>query len=975
MKKSTLRIITAVVIFAMLFSVMAVPAFADKETSNLTAGGGSSLTADIISSSSEYDYVAYKADNKDFVSAKTDIVLNGADFSSEKESGVVKHGEYEGEKNVIVWESQTGSVNYVFDVPADALYNITFVYKALPGSERDLDFGVMIDGEYPFVAANAFELPRMWVDATDFREDDYGNQFAPEQVPFDGFTKKSVYDLTGASVYPFEFAFKAGKHTVTVVTNSEKWVISKIILSAPESNIASYAQVKEEYNANGYTPASADSIFVEGESAWVKSTRSLIPYADNASPDVTPSSATLSLINYIGSTNWKLPNEEIKWVVKVEKPGLYKLGFKYKQDQVVNGFSYRHLKIDGKTPFAECANIKFDYTISWDNFVFGDENGAYEFYLTEGEHVISLAGTMGELSDSYYKLKSVVEKIGSLYLDIVMITSESPDSNRDYELFRAIPDFEKRLTEYKEELNSLAETMQELSGKKGSSYIAAMNNTARVLNSMLNNKYTAQNYVSDYYSNYTTLSSWLYSMQEMALSLDVIELAPADKDFNFKKVGFFKNLHYGFQRFFVSFSDSYSKISVVKDEGKTIRIWVNWGRDQSQVLNNLINESFLPYAEKELGYPVSVNLELVNADIIKGMLSGNAPDLSLQLPRSTPVNLAMRGALVDLTQFEDYEETIKNFGESASIPYEYGDGVYALPDTQAFYIMFYRTDILKKLNLKVPETWDEFLALTAVLQRNNMNSYITYNKIAGAATVDTGVGGLNLFPSILMQNGGQIYNDERNRSTLDSATSLTAFTFWTDMHTKYKVPVQASFYDRFRIGTIPIGIANYTQYTTFAEAAPEITGRWGISLIPGFRQEDGTINRTISGSGTGCSILATSKVQKEAWTFLKWWTSENTQTRYNTNVESILGTVSRITTANLKAFENMSWERKDLEILLEQRESIVEVPEVPGSYYLSRSLDQAFWAVINATSAPKDSLSRWSLEANNEIRRKIAEYS
>lgn len=975
MKKTTMRIISCVAVLALLVSVMAVPVFADTTKVGTTAGGGSSVTAGIISASGEYDYVAYSNDNAEFVAATSDIVVNGADFSSENSSGVVKHAEYEGETNVIVWESENGSVDYVFNIPSDALYNITFVYKALDGSERDLDFGVKIDGEYPFVAAKAFELPRMWVDAGEFRKDDYGNQFAPEQIPYDGFTKKSLYDITGASIYPFEFAFTAGRHVVTVVTNSEKWVISKIILSAPESSAPTYSELKEQYKANGYVSATGESLLIQGESAKIKSTRSLIPYSDNASPDVTPSSATLSLINYIGSTNWKLPNEEIKWVVNVEKPGLYKLGVKYKQDQVVNGFSYRHLRIDGETPFAECTNIKFDYTISWSDFVFGDENGAYEFYLTEGEHEISLSGTMGELSESYYTLKSVVEKIGSLYLDIVMITSESPDANRDYELFRAIPDFEKRLTEYKEVLNSLAQRMQELSGKKGSSYVAAMNNTARVLDSMLNNKYTAQNYVSDYYSNYTTLSSWLYSMQEMALSVDSIELAPVEADFNFKKVGFFEDLSYGVKRFFVSFSESYSKISVVKTEGKTIRIWVNWGRDQSQVLNNLINESFLPYAEKELGYPVSVNLELVNADIIKGMLSGNAPDLSLHLARSTPVNLAMRGALVDLTQFEDYEETLTNFGESSSIPYQYGDGVYALPDTQAFYIMFYRTDILEKLNLEVPETWDEFLALTAVLQRNNMNSYITYNKIAGAATVDTGVGGLNLFPSILMQNGGQIYNDERNRSTLDSATSLTAFTFWTDMHTKYKVPVQASFYDRFRIGTVPIGIMNYTQYTTFAEAAPEITGRWSISLIPGFRQEDGTINRTISGSGTGCSILATSKAQLEAWTFLKWWTSENTQTRYNTNVESILGTVSRITTANLKAFENMSWDREDLKILLKQRESIVEVPEVPGSYYLSRSLDQAFWAVINDTSAPKDSLAKWSLEANNEIARKIAEYS
>jgi ABC-type glycerol-3-phosphate transport system substrate-binding protein len=226
-----------------------------------------------------------------------------------------------------------------------------------------------------------------------------------------------------------------------------------------------------------------------------------------------------------------------------------------------------------------------------------------------------------------------------------------------------------------------------------------------------------------------------------------------------------------------------------------------------------------------------------------------------------------------------------------------------------------------------------------------------------------------------MQHGGEVFNEAKDELLLDTSISLTAFTYWTDMYTKYKLPVSASFYNRFRAGTIPLGVCTYTQYTTLAEAAPEVAGRWKIALIPGVEKEDGTIDRTISGTGTACSILNTSELPLESWTFLKWWTEESTQTRYNTNVESILGTISRITTANLQAFENMTWERGDLEILVDQREWIREIPEVPGSYYVQRSIDQAFWAVYNKVSAPKDALTRWALEANNEIDRKIKEYS
>ncbi len=71
----------------------------------------------------------------------------------------------------------------------------------------------------------------------------------------------------------------------------------------------------------------------------------------------------------------------------------------------------------------------------------------------------------------------------------------------------------------------------------------------------------------------------------------------------------------------------------------------------------------------------------------------------------------------------------------------------------------------------------------------------------------------------------------------------------------------------------------------------------------------------------------------------------------------------------------MSWNREDLSLLLEQRKWIKEIPEVPGSYYLSRAVDQAFWEVYNKNANPKDTLIKWNDVANGEIARKIKEYS
>ena len=59
---------------------------------------------------------------------------------------------------------------------------------------------------------------------------------------------------------------------------------------------------------------------------------------------------------------------------------------------------------------------------------------------------------------------------------------------------------------------------------------------------------------------------------------------------------------------------------------------------------------------------------------------------------------------------------------------------------------------------------------------------------------------------------------------------------------------------------------------------------------------------------------------------------------------------------------------------VKERAEIEEVPEYPGSYYLSRALDHSFWNVVNSNKQPKDMLTTWGKEADEEIARKWAQY-
>ena len=52
---------------------------------------------------------------------------------------------------------------------------------------------------------------------------------------------------------------------------------------------------------------------------------------------------------------------------------------------------------------------------------------------------------------------------------------------------------------------------------------------------------------------------------------------------------------------------------------------------------------------------------------------------------------------------------------------------------------------------------------------------------------------------------------------------------------------------------------------------------------------------------------------KRAWEFMKWWTGEDAQYRFGTEIESLLGAAARYQTANLQAMSRLPWEKKSME--------------------------------------------------------------
>lgn len=900
------------------------------------------------------EYAEYTAENAAAPNADGDIeaALENAQGSLGAEFRLA--ADYNGEK-ALLWEKGEGGITFEFTAASAGLYNIELTYY-LPESGVEPEIGVMTDGKYPYSELEKVTLPREWKNSGAAREDEDGNQLTPEQVESGRYITRRLRDSSGVNLEPYLVSLTAGRHTVTILSPKQTVAISAIRFVSPEKT--------EKYRKPTNEKTDAETLIIEGEDAVYKSSNTLIPQSDTQDSGMSPASPYKQKLNYIGGSSYNSPNDTLVWEFEVEKSGYYSLALRYKQADVVNGESLRRLKIDGSTPFEECREIRFKYNPRWTVFDFGDENGEpYYFYLENGKHEISLEVTLGEMSEYYRRLEEVTEALGDEYIGIVKITGDSPDVNRDYELFNQIPELNKRLSEYSEKLSGIISDMQSFTGKLGSQYIAAMKNMKRVIDTMRGRPYTAHQYVKDYYTNYSALSSWLYDMKNMPLSVDWLELVPSGAETEYTKTGFFGNLIFGAKRLIYSFSADYEKKP--SDNKEQIRLWVNWGRDQTMVLDTLIREDFTAKTG------ISVKLEQVNASLINGILAGNFPDVSLYMARTDPVNLGIRGALADLTEFDDCGEVLSRFQTGAELPYSYNGALYALPDTQNFFIMFYRRDILENLGLTVPKTWTEFLNTATVIQQNNLEVYVPYTQIVAATTVNGGIGGLHLLPTLMLQNGLSFYNEEQTATALTSPKALSVFKYWTDFYRDYQFVKEADFYNRFRVGTMPLGIAQYSVYLTLYDAAPEIKNRWAVACVP---STDGG-NGFVAGSGTGCGIVKKSKHKAAAWEFLKWWTAADTQVRYSGNVESVLGMLGRPQTSNVEALGALAWNAEDKANILKQWESVREIPEIPGSYYLTRSVDQAFWQVINGKASVKDAVVKQSRVADSEIERKIKEYS
>ncbi|MFC4808586.1 extracellular solute-binding protein [Paenibacillus sp. GCM10023250] len=903
------------------------------------------------------DYADYLAAHANAAFADREIVLDAASYAETEGEGFEKLDDYEGQPGSSLKTGEQGSVSWEIEVAQAGFYNIALQYYPIAGKSSSIERALRIDGAVPFTEASYLQFARVWDNELDqVKQDNLGNDLRPEQIEKPDWREALLADSDGYYADPFQFYLSNGRHTLTLVSQREPMVIHTLKLYQQRQPEAYEAALKQ-YEQDGLKAAGGQLITVQAEAAVAKSSPTLYPQTERATSSVTPYSPKLIRVNTIGGYNWRLPGQWIEWEVDVPETGLYKIAMKSKQEFVRGLYATRRLLINGEVPFQEAERLPFRYKNGYRIDVLGGGE-PYLFKLEKGKNVIRLENTLGEFAPLIREVKESLYALNDMYRKIIMITGASPDKFRDYRLDKQVPQMLETFQSESDRLTAVSAELERLSGGSGDSE-ALLKTMALQLKEMVKEPDTIPRRLAAFKGNAGGLGTWLQEAIEMPLQLDELYIAPPDRKFPSSGEGFFSKLKHELTTFAYSFVIDYNQIGNGTDEKhrKSITVWVGSGRDQANTLKAMIDETFTPQTG------INVNLKLVQMNtLLPATLAGRGPDVAMQISNDIPVNYAMRGAAADLTQFSDYPDVAKRFRDSALVPYTYEKGVYALPETQTFNMLFYRKDVLAELGLDVPQTWDDVYKLLTVLSKNRMQFGMPITVPQTAVPVPgQNIPPNSIYGSLLMQNGGQFYRDGGTESDLDSKIGVETFKAWTDLYSDYKLEREFDFANRFRTGEMPIGIVDYTTYNQLTVFAPEIRGMWGFAPIPGTKQPDGTIRRDTPSTGNGTLMLSGAKDKDASWAFMKWWTSEKTQTDFGREMEALMGASARYPTANIAALDSLPWPVSDYENLQAQFAYVRGVPEVPGGYFTGRHLQNAFLKVV--------------VEQNTEAREAILDYA
>ena len=863
--------------------------------------------------------------------------------------------------NSLALLGRSSQVAFDIEVNQSILVELRLDYLALSDDIRPLELSVQVNGAFPYLEAQQMLLHKRWTTPTTFQEDRFGNQIMPRAQLASKWSTSALQDSTFIQEYPLLFLLTPGVNRISLFSIQGEWVLGQIYLFYRQQT-PTYESYLDSIGST--TRHELQRMSVEAELPSERNSL-LMRFGTNREPSVLPFGLIESKLNVVDGATFQTSGQAITYTFNVASAGFYRITVKALQNRV-NTISYRRVFINGKVPFQEANAIPFEYNPSWRNVLLKNRVGeSLWFYFPSGTNTVTLEATSHLTKDAYRNVQSLMNLVNRLNLDIKKLTGNTVDPNREWNIRAFLPTIDADLNQAIEQLNFIENSWKDITkASSNSEVLSSITLAKRVLQDLALNPNLIPRKIN---SLSGSSGSVLYRLGlilpliiQTPLTMDRIDVHGNQAILPSATADFFTSVWVGIQRFFASFFAEQFQMSGDADE---VTVWVTRSRQYVNLLQQMVDAEFTP----QTGIKVRLSINPNEDKLILASSSGKQPDIAMGVAGWRPYDFAIRNNLTNLRTFDDFPTIADRFYPGSFLQLIYEDGVYGLPETQNFYFLFYRKDILNTLNLDVPDTWMDVIGLLPELQRFGLNFYsMLSSSNAFKAFVHT--------MPFIQQFGGKIYEDNALRAAFDDPKTIEALTFMTDLYSTYSLPLEVgSFYNEFRYGRLPLGVGDFGMYITLLHAAPEIAGLWDIAPLPGVLK-DGVVNRSFDGSSTSAMMFKNTDKPDEAWSFLKWWTSKQTQLDYAENLISAYGPEYMWNTSNVEAFANLSWNPSHQQIMLDQWQWVNDTVKTPASFMLERELSNIWNKVVyqgaNLRTAIEDSL----IITNKEITRKMIEF-
>lgn len=862
--------------------------------------------------------------------------------------------------------TQNSILSIPVEIKASGRYIAALEYAPIDARVTDAALSVHMDE-----VQNSAALPLLWCDASDdYLQDRYGNDLLPEQASVTEFIINPLLD-TQSSVgkQTLVFTLEAGKHVLQICPQEQGMRVRAAYLVA-EPETVSY----DTYIAGQSAPtADTQLITIEAERYAVK-TDSFIRGSSVRNPALSPYNTYTRRINVIDANSWSSSGQKIAWEFDAEQDGLYHIALCYAQSAAAGKPSYRRIEIDGRLLFDGLDAVAFPQTngSKYSNLVLSNAQGEpYCFALEKGRHVISMTATLGDAQESYRRILDIMQQINDVAAEIRSVTGGVTDMNRTWDMEVYFPNVITQLNSCIDGIDSIYAVLKGDS-KRSPAYANDLLYAADILRGLIDKPQILPNKITllaegDQSVN-KHLGNMLTALVNQPVSLDRIYVYGEGQELPAANVSFFTRLAEGIKSFFYSFTPSASQSDYAAEankDNKELSVWINRPMQYVQVLQQIVDADY----NGKYGTNIQLSVMRDEQKLILSNAAGTNPDIALGVNYYTPYDFAIRGAVKNLLEYDDFLTFYNdNYNLESLTPMCFQDGVYGAAETVDFQVLFYRRDILESLALDVPDTWDDVKRIMPVLLQNSLNFSTPIATQGGFKTYNT-------TSPFLFQHGGAYLAGDGASAALKSDETYEGLTAMTELYSIYGTQASvANFYNSFRFGQTPIGVGGFSTYLQMRVAAPELTGKWGIAPVPGEKQEDGSVWRYQMANSTACMIFENTEKGDEAWRFMRWWLSEEVQTRFSYLLESTLGPEYRWNTANLKSFTQLPYPKEDRETILTQLLQQKEVVRHPANYMLEREVSN-IWnnAVVNGERLT-EATDKAQLNTDREIMRKLEEF-